>query len=200
MNGKNFIRNLFGKPSGNLGHLAGWIMSFNNAQRTAWTVEKLNLNPSDRVLEVGYGPGNTFRACAEKLTSGFIAGIDHSEIMFRQTRMKIKKFIKNGSASLKCGTIWDLDYDDNFFDIIYASNVHFFWETPAREFSRLYLLLKPEGKLVLVYQPRWVKSEEEIRREAEITGKLLESIGFRNIEMEFRNMKPVTCIYIGVQK
>ncbi len=199
-NNNNFVRNLFGKPSGNLGHLAGWIMSRNNISRSAWTIEKLNLKPLDFVLEVGYGPGNTFFACADKLTSGFIAGIDHSQVMFQQATAKNKEFIEIGRASLECGTIWDIEYADNFFDIIYGSNVHFFWEVPAREFARLYSLLKPGGRLVLVYQPRWLKADAGVRREAEKTGKLLEDVGFTNVETDFKPMKPVTCIYIGGHK
>ena len=43
----------FRQPRGPLGILAGRIMSkrSSNQQRSAWTVEPLNLHPGDRVLE-----------------------------------------------------------------------------------------------------------------------------------------------------
>jgi len=49
----------FGKPSGPLGVLAGLIMRMraSNRVRNLRTVELLEIQPADRVLEVGFGPG-----------------------------------------------------------------------------------------------------------------------------------------------
>ena len=52
----------------------------------------------------------------------------------------------------------------------------------------------------MVFQPRWTKSEEEVKQVAENTKKQYEDTGLKNIEYEFKKMKPVTCIYISGQK
>jgi SAM-dependent methyltransferase len=93
-----------------------------------------------------------------------------------------------------------LDYPEEHFDIIFGSNVHFFWENPTKEFQKLYSFLKQDGKLIMVFQPRWTKSEKEVKEVAEQTKKQYEDAGFKNIDFSFKPMKPVTCIYIGGQK
>lgn len=190
----------FKKPAGNLGKFVGWLMSVKNRDRSVWTIEKINVKPTDKVLEIGYGPGVTFKVVAAKLTSGFISGIDHSEVMLKQATARNKKYIENKKAQLKCGTIWDLDYPENNFDLIFGSNVHFFWENPTKEFTKLFSLLKPGGRLVMVFQPRWAKSEAEVQKVAEEIKKQYEEVDFKNIEIDYKKMNPVTCIYIGGQK
>ena len=175
-------------------------MAFKNNERTDWTFENLKFKPTDTLLEVGFGPGVTFKKVADNLTSGFIAGIDHSEEMFKQAANRNKKNIDTNKAKLECGAIWDLKYPDDHFDIIFGSNVHFFWEHPEEEFKKLGSLLKSGGRLLMVFQPRWVKSEEHLRNVAEKTKKQFEEAGLINIEIDFKKMKPVTCICVSGQK
>jgi len=51
------ILSQFGRPSGALGALAGAVMAHrgSNQRRNAWTVQLLDIQPDDRVLEIGYG-------------------------------------------------------------------------------------------------------------------------------------------------
>ncbi len=205
---KQSIIEQFGKPTGNFGGFVGWLMSIKNKDRAGWTFEKLQLKPTDILLEVGYGPGSTLKRLADNLTTGFVAGIDHSEVMFKQASNRNKKYIESNKAKLECGTVWDLKYSENYFDTIFGSNVHFFWKTPLDEFKKLVSLLKPNGRLVMVFQPRWtsraeIKSaliEDEIRQIADKIKKQFEDVGLTNIEIDFKKMKPVTCIYISGQK
>lgn len=197
---KSVIYKQFGKPTGVLGRVVGWIMANNNKERSAWTIEKLKIKPTDYILEVGYGPGSTFKDVADQLSNGFIAGIDHSEVMLQQAAKKVKEHIDRKRAKLECGTVSDLKYPDNYFDIIYGSNVHFFWAKPVEEFKKLYALLKPGGRLIMVFQPRWAKGEEEVKQIAIRTREQYEEAGLKNIELEFKPMRPITCIYISGQK
>ena len=52
----------------------------------------------------------------------------------------------------------------------------------------------------MVFQARWTKSEEQVKQVAEKTKRQYEEAGLKNIEIEFKPMKPVTCIYISGQK
>jgi len=196
---QNFIKQ-FGKPTGNLGRFVGWLMSFKNKDRASWTFENLKLKPTDVVLEVGYGPGSTLKKVADNLTTGFVAGIDHSEVMLDQATKRNKKHIDQKRVKLECGTVWHLDYPEEHFDIIFGSNVHFFWENPIKEFQKLYSFLKQGGRLIMVFQPRWTKSDEQVKQVAEETKKQYEEAGFKNIVFSFKPMKPVTCIYICGEK
>ena len=181
-----------------LGRFVGWLLAFKNNDRVQWTFEKLQVKPDDVLLELGYGPGVTVKKVANLLTSGFIAGIDHSDIMLEQASKRNKEQIEKGKVKLECGTVWDLKYPENHFDIIYGSNVHFFWENPVKEFRQLVKWLKLEGRLVMVFQPRLAKiGVKEVADETKIQ---YEEAGLTNIEVDFKKMSPVACIYISGQK
>ena len=204
---KQTIIKQFGKPTGAFGRIIGWLMSFKNNVRVDWTLEKLQIKPSDILLEIGYGPGVTLNKIANSLTSGFIIGIDHSDIMLEQASRRNKKLLEKAKVKLECGTVWDLKYPNNFFDIIFASNVHIFWENPINEFKHLVTLLKPNGRLVMIFQPRPIKEEvqsKDLEVEIEVIAakmeKQYEEAGLINIEIDFKKMRSITCIYINGQK
>ena len=173
-------------------------MSFKNNDRVTWTLEKLQSRPNDILLEVGYGSGVALKKVANNLTSGFIAGIDHSDIMLEQASKRNKEQIEKGKVKLECGTIWDLKYPKNHFEIIYGNNVHFFWENPTKEFKQLVSFLKSGGRLVMVFQPRLAKTK--VKEVAEETKKQYKEVGLTDIEIDFKEMGSVKCIYISGQK
>jgi ubiquinone/menaquinone biosynthesis C-methylase UbiE len=50
-----------------------------NRQRNVWAVSLLDVQPTDRVLEVGFGPGVAIAEFAARATRGHVFGIDHSQ-------------------------------------------------------------------------------------------------------------------------
>lgn len=192
----SFLVRQFGKPSGVIGNIVGWAMRIKNKERSTWTIEKLNLNPSDVILEIGYGSGDTIYNIAKKLGSGKIIGIDHSAVMFRMAARKNHEFIQQRKVEINMGTIENVPCRVYSFDIIFGSNVHMFWNDPKRELRNLFLLLKPGGKIVITYQPRNARSDEEIKKIAADMEILFKESGLKRIERDFKKMKPVACIAI----
>jgi ubiquinone/menaquinone biosynthesis C-methylase UbiE len=190
----------FRKPSGLSGRFAGWLMARNNEERSWWTVEKLNIKPGNRILEIGYGSGETMMKLSHRQVGGLIAGIDHSALMYQLAARKNRKAIEEGKIQLACGTINDLKCPEGYFDIIYGSNVHFFWENPVTEFRNLFKFLKPGGRMILVFQPRWAKTDEVVLQYTDETKDILTQSGFTAIETDFKKMRPVLCVYISGQK
>ena len=49
----------FHRPTGFAGRAAGWVMATrgSNRKRNVWAVGLLDVQPDDRVLEIGFGPG-----------------------------------------------------------------------------------------------------------------------------------------------
>src|SRR5258706_580383 len=72
-------------PRGAAGSVTGWVFAHrpSNRQRNGWVVSLLGVQPADRVLEIGFGPG---LAVAElvRADAGHVYGIDHSGVMLRQ--------------------------------------------------------------------------------------------------------------------
>ncbi|MFI7439401.1 hypothetical protein [Nonomuraea indica] len=59
-----------------------------NRERNIWAVSLLDVQPTDRVLEIGFGPGFgpgvAIAEFADRATRGHVFGIDHSQAMVRQ--------------------------------------------------------------------------------------------------------------------
>ena len=72
----------FHRPRGFSGRLAGWVMAnrSSNRRRNAWVITLLDVAPTDRVLEIGFGPGIAIREAAARATEGLVCGVDHSEV------------------------------------------------------------------------------------------------------------------------
>ena len=74
---RTWLVSQFGHPRGIAGRLAGWVMAHrpSNRRRNAWTVDLLDLQPGERVLDIGFGPVLSLHRIAARVgTPGFVAG------------------------------------------------------------------------------------------------------------------------------
>jgi ubiquinone/menaquinone biosynthesis C-methylase UbiE len=146
----------FRDPTGLGGHVAGWIMSHrpSNTARNRWAVELLDIQPDDRVLELGCGPGVALAAIAERLVGGSAVGVDHSAVMIRQARRRHAAAIAAGRVHLVHTDVADLPAFDEPFDAVLAVNNVGFWNQPQLRLASLRDVLAPGARIALVSQPR----------------------------------------------
>lgn len=148
----------FRRPTGWAGRLAGRYMSVlpANRRRNAWTVDLLELKPSHRVLEIGFGPGIALQRVVRRLPEGFVVGLDHSSAMARQAAARNRVAIDAGRMVLVEAAVDDLARPElaGPFDRVYAVNVALFWDDPAAVFRRLAERLAAGGWLAITHQPR----------------------------------------------
>ena len=194
MTSTSILSRQFHQPTGFTGKLVGCLMTAKNKARSDWTVEQLDIQPYQHVLEIGYGTGRTLEEVGMKMKIGFIAGIDHSAIMYQEATKRNKRFIRQQLMQLHIGKVKDLSYPPHYFHTIYGSNVHFFWKEPQYEFLRLARLLKTGGKLVMVFQPGWANKDEDLQLAAEKIKREYQEAGLVNVEIRYKDMEPVTCI------
>ena len=119
------LRKQMAKPQGALGWVAGHLMAINSGERSEWVFSLLDLNPQDRVLEVGFGPGADVRRAS--LAAASVAGIDHSEVMVKQASRRNAKAIREGRVELKLGSANRLPFPEAHFDKIFAIYSAQFW-------------------------------------------------------------------------
>ena len=137
------------RPTGFWGKLIGIGMKHGNRSLNEWTIEQLNLKPSDRVLEVGFGPGLSIKQVVENVPDGWVAGIDYSKTMLEQAKKRNAAAIASGQVELKHGDVSSLPYDNDAFDKVFAVQVLYFWEDPLAILSELKRVLKPGGIIAL---------------------------------------------------
>jgi ubiquinone/menaquinone biosynthesis C-methylase UbiE len=138
----------FGRPTGLLGHLAGWLMSRIDAD-DRWIVELLDVQPHDRVLDVGCGPGVTVALSAARARLGFVAGVDPSDVMVRQATRRNRAAIREGRVELRLGTVSALPYPDGRFTKACALHTLQFWPSVEAGLREVRRVLAPGGLLVL---------------------------------------------------
>src|SRR6266480_5278933 len=146
----------FGRPHGVPGRLAGWVMAHrsSNRQRSLWVVSLLDVQPTDRVLEVGFGPGVAIAELARRATRGRVYGVDHSDVMVRQAGKRNAAAIRARRVELLHASVDRLPPFDEPLDAVLAVNSLGFWPDPARHLKELRRVLRPGGRIALVSQPR----------------------------------------------
>ncbi len=188
-------RDQFAKPTGAMGWLAGHVMSMQNGDRSLWVFSLLDLKSTDRVLEIGFGPGTDIARASG--VAAFVAGVDHSEVMVRQATRRNAAAIKAGRVELQQGSAAKLPYPDGTFDRVLAINSAQFWKDSVKTMTEVGRVLKPGGWVVLAVQPRNKNATEETTRQAGIgLAKSLTAAGFQEIHTEMHEMRPVPTICV----
>ncbi|WP_282605367.1 trans-aconitate 2-methyltransferase [Pelagibius sp. Alg239-R121] len=125
-----------------------------NRARNIWTLDLLNIQPADRVLEVGCGPGFALTAAAARLPRGRILGLDHSAVMLQQAEVRNRAEVKSGRIELRLGNLDTAVAPMEAFDKIYWVNVVQFLDDKDAALARLFDALVPGGILATTYVPR----------------------------------------------
>ena len=189
----------FKKPHGFLGSIAGWIMANrqSNRERNQWTVDLLNVRSSDRVIEIGCGPGLALETCLLRAKSGQMVGLDHSQTMLDQARARNAKACQEGRLNLQLGSLDDLPKTIGLFDKAYSVNVVQFFPDQVAAFRKIHSLLKSKSVVATTYMPRTKNpSRADAFNVAEEVKQNMEIAGFTNIRIEELPMGPVPAVCI----
>jgi len=178
-------------PHGFKGRVFGWFMDRFNARTQDFVLSRLEVQPSDRVLEIGFGTGRLVRKLARKAREGFIGGIDPSELMLHRAERRTRRFRKRGRVELKLGEAAALPWPDASFDKVTALHCFQFWADPAHDLAEVQRVLKPGGLFVLVLRrrrragPKWLPNPVS-RTGQEILGafQLVSESGFAQTRIE----------------
>lgn len=142
------------RPHGDLGRKIGQDMARDHLPENLWTVDLLDPQPADRILEVGFGPGVAVEEILKRAPGAFVAGVDFSETMVRAASERNADAIKAERADLRYGEASQLPFADASFDKAFSIHGLYFWSNPLEVLRELYRVLKPGGLLVLTVLPK----------------------------------------------
>jgi ubiquinone/menaquinone biosynthesis C-methylase UbiE len=185
-------------PRGAAGSVTGWVFAHrpSNRQRNRWVVSLLGIRPTDRVLEVGFGPGVAVAALV-RAGAGHVYGADHSPVMLRQASRRNAAAIRAGRVTLVNAPVDQLPAAlDGPFDAILAVNSLGFWPGPAERLADLRRRLVPGGHMAIASQPRCPGATAATARSAAgETENLLRKAGFTQLRTEILPLSPpVACV------
>jgi ubiquinone/menaquinone biosynthesis C-methylase UbiE len=146
---KSIFMRAFGHPRGVLGKLGGIVMARMNLKIYHWAIELLEVGPSDRILEIGFGPGVGIRLLASAVSSGRVAGVDASEEMLEQASVRNVNSLGTGRGDLQQASVESLPFKDASFDKVLAVNSMRVWPDAIAGLREIRRVPKPDGRVVL---------------------------------------------------
>jgi ubiquinone/menaquinone biosynthesis C-methylase UbiE len=185
-------------PRGTAGSVTGWVFAHrpSNRQRNGWVVSLLDVQPADRVLEIGFGPGVAVAALV-RAGAGHVYGIDHSGVMLRQASRRNAAAVRAGRVTLINASIDQLPATlDGPFDAILAVNSLGFWPAPTERLAELRRRLAPGGRIAIASQPHCHGATAGTSRSAaDEVENLLRNAGFTQLRTETLPLSPpVICV------
>jgi ubiquinone/menaquinone biosynthesis C-methylase UbiE len=138
------------KPRGWLGRLTLWNMNSRHSKVTDWGLSHVTIEANFYLLDVGCGGGRTLDKLATVATQGKVFGIDYSPESVAVAKKTNQHWIPMGRVEIKEGSVSELPFADNTFDLVTAVETHFWWPDLPRGMSEIFRVLKPGGKLLIV--------------------------------------------------
>lgn len=144
----------YGYPQGIKGYVAGKRMAEQHRPENLWTVNLLDAQPTDHVLEIGFGPGLALEHLAPRLVAGQLLGIDASSTMVRMAARRNRMAIRSGRVRLRRANAASLPFEDTSLDKIYSIHSLYFWPDPVLVMQEMVRVLKPDGLICLTFMAR----------------------------------------------
>jgi demethylmenaquinone methyltransferase/2-methoxy-6-polyprenyl-1,4-benzoquinol methylase len=117
----------------NYNRMSRWYDWFASSEKqfTEIGLQMLNIQPGEKVLEIGFGTGQGLVALAHSASeTGKVYGIDLSDGMFRVANEKISRAGLSSRAELHIGDATNLPYENDLFDAIFISFTLELFDTP----------------------------------------------------------------------
>jgi ubiquinone/menaquinone biosynthesis C-methylase UbiE len=121
------------------------------SDRLRAVVDRLDLQPGDRVLEIGCGHGVAAGYVCERLAGGHLTAIDRSAKMVEAAASRNADWVASGTADFVVATLEELDLGDSRFDTVFAVRVGLFHREPERARRLAERWLAPGGTLLAVF-------------------------------------------------
>jgi ubiquinone/menaquinone biosynthesis C-methylase UbiE len=147
---KRFIASQLRQPTGWFGKIVmGDLLNKGNEKINKYAIEQLDLQSTDRVLDIGFGGGATIVEMLETINTGKIYGVDFSDVMVAQAQQKFQDLIAAGKVSIEFADVRQLPFDDKSFNKVCTVNTIYFWEEPEVGLREIKRVLKSGGRLVI---------------------------------------------------
>jgi ubiquinone/menaquinone biosynthesis C-methylase UbiE len=148
-----FIARQSGCPSGLLGGLIARIMAKETAAANEQLLSLVALQPTDNVLEIGFGHGRTIERAAVAVPQGFVAGVDLSDDMVGMAAKHLRALIEARRVEVQHGDSAHLPYEAGRFDKAYSLHTLYFWANPTEHLREVHRVLKAGGRFVFGFTP-----------------------------------------------
>jgi ubiquinone/menaquinone biosynthesis C-methylase UbiE len=141
---KEFFLNLR-KPQGIGGSITLWSMNLVHGTMAKWGLKYLNIKNNDSILDVGCGGGANISRILRKVSNLKLFGLDYSELSVKKSIKHNKKAIDKKQCEIRQGSVSNIPYNDETFDIVTAFETIYFWPDIKNDTKEILRVLKPGG-------------------------------------------------------
>jgi ubiquinone/menaquinone biosynthesis C-methylase UbiE len=125
-------------------------MNWSHSRLTDWGLDKISIEPRSTILDIGCGGGRTVSKLAAIATQGHVCGIDYSEESVAVSQKTNARWIDIGRVEIRQGSVSQLPFPNNVFDLVTAVETHYFWPDLAADTREVFRVLRPGGAVILI--------------------------------------------------
>jgi ubiquinone/menaquinone biosynthesis C-methylase UbiE len=140
--------------SGLLGRLIAAIMARETWAANRLAIEALGVAPGHGVLDVGCGHGRSLAELARRASGGHVIGVDPSELMVAMAIRRNRRGVRAGRIEVRVGRAERLPLDTASVDRVLCVHTLYFWEDLDDPFGEIARVLRPGGRLALLFRER----------------------------------------------
>jgi len=130
-------------PEGQVGvEVAQWLNG-NNREGNAQCIALLELQPGDRVVEIGFGNGRAAAEILHRAADVHYDGIDISPTMVDEARRFNASLVAAKRARFHLGSAARMPFPDCVFDRAFSLGVIHFWRDALAPLQELHRVLRP---------------------------------------------------------
>lgn len=148
-----YVASQLRKPSGLIGKLVfSRLLNRENIRINQTTLDALNLNDNDSILEIGFGGGGLLEMILESNSSCLVQGADISPEMVSFCETKLKEYISQKRLRTTCSSISNLPYPNEEFSKVCSVNNLYFWPNIENSLMEIMRVLKKGGQVVIAVE------------------------------------------------
>ena len=193
-------------PRGWIGRLVLRNMNSRHSGVTDWGLSHVSVKQQDVILDAGCGGGRTVSKLAAMAAQGKVYGLDFSAASVAVARKMNRQRIQEGRVEIMEGTVLQLPFPENTFDLVSAVETHFWWSDLPAGMMEILRVLKPGGRFVIiaeVYKGADTRTAKLVEKYLPLTGMKLLSVdehrelfanaGYSEIQMKVEPSKGWIC-------
>ena len=154
-----------------------------------------DINDDDFILDIGCGGGVNVKRFANIISDeGKVVGLDYSDVSVDKSTKLNEEFINQGKVEIIEGSVSEMDFEDETFDIVTGFETIYFWPDFTNDLKEVCRVLKKDGLLCFGNESRYEEGnmdkydeliellDMKIYKDEELE-KSLKNAGFKNIEL-----------------
>lgn len=145
------IEKQLSKPEGENGVTMAENMNETNIKVIIDSIDFLNPNEADKLLEIGHGNCSHLEKIYENKNSIEYFGLEISKTMKTEAERINHNLIQNHQINFSLYDGEKIPFQNNYLDKIFTVNTIYFWKNPSNFIAEIHRVLKTNGILVIGY-------------------------------------------------